>query len=741
EPTQDMFAGIMRGAFGDTYEDSYNYMITDWGLSINDMLDKTSGIANQTARAIRNTLLLTIDRTDLIDPYDIQGSMDRIGVIQSKIESRLSGYDVYVSNLLVVPLIMFMFTSIMMNAVFMMLSLPIFFMAYFTGTMVSDVGYNLRRREIGLLLTKGYKRGTIRNMFLIEGVIVGALAGALSVFIGTGAAWFALDIEGLDFFTALSNNVTSIYLTIIVGMILALLSVYRPANRASKLEIIDALKQYVLIEETSEYKNLLPNIAFILGTYKIIVWIIGVDMNLLLPRLLGGNMTLSIVVGVWLGIDSIMNIVGPLAFLYGSTKIFIRKSDRFHEAIVKAGHRFFGAFGTLATRNVKRNPTRNAAMVFILALIVSYGVFAVGSLFSEYDRVERGALFSVGSDVSLQLDNSINMTEMDDMISDIVANENVESATVEYDLNLYTGSTTIEVRGIRPNEWLSSAFWEPGWFIGDISEMMENLDEDGIILSVTLASELDLAVGDSILVNDAFDVETHELEIVGIIGYRSIVSDFLEEMGINQAGSYPSFVSESFLDESELLATATSNVLVKTGLNVNGTALQETFLEQFGDDLDSSFSVTTYMDDYWERPIQSGVTKIQWVAIAFAVVLAIVITSLVIILTLREKEVEIALITVRGFSKWQLFKTLMAEMLIMVVFALILGTFVGLVQIFGNASGLNGGLTELIRYQVVLGGVAGSTILLIIGVVLLAATIPIYMASRRPEAKVDSLRA
>jgi len=578
-------------------------------------------------------------------------------------------------------------------------------------------------------------------MFLFEGVIVGALAGALSVFIGTGAAWIALGVEGLDYFTALANNITSIYLTIGLGIILALLSVYRPANRASKLEIIDALKQYILVEETAEYKRLLPTLAFVLGTYKIIVWILGVNMAALLPRVLGGNLFLMMAVGAWTGIDAVLNMVGPVLFLYGTTKLFIKRSEKFQEIIVKAGHRFFGAFGTLATRNVKRNPTRNAAMVFILALIVSYGVFAIGSLFSEYDRVERSALFSVGSDVSLELDNSINMTEMDDMISDIDANQYVESATAEYDLNIYSGSTAIETRGIRPDEWLSTAFWEPGWFVGDVSLMMENLDDDSIILSITTASELDLVVGDPIDVHNIFGIDTFELEIVGIVGFRSLAAGFLEGFGINEEGSYPSFVTESFLNESGLLWTATSTVLINTAPEVNGTSLQVNFIEQFGGDIDSSYSVTSYMTDYWERPIQSGVTKIQWVAIAFAVVLALVVTTLVIILTLREKEVEIALITVRGFSKWQLFKTLMAEMLIMVLFALILGTLVGLVQVFGNVSQLNDGLSDLIRYQIVLGGMAGMTMWLIIGVVLVAAIIPVYWASRRPEAKVEVLRS
>ncbi|MHA1903741.1 MAG: hypothetical protein ACW977_07215 [Candidatus Thorarchaeota archaeon] len=83
----------------------------------------------------------------------------------------------------------------------------------------------------------------------------------------------------------------------------------------------------------------------------------------------------------------------------------------------------------------------------------------------------------------------------------------------------------------------------------------------------------------------------------------------------------------------------------------------------------------------------------------------------------------------------------MAEMTVMVVFALILGTFVGFVQSFGNISQLNGNLTQLIRYRFIVGGMAGWTMLSIIGVVMLAAALPVWWASRRPEAKVEVLRA
>jgi len=114
---------------------------------------------------------------------------------------------------------------------------------------------------------------------------------------------------------------------------------------------------------------------------------------------------------------------------------------------------------------------------------------------------------------------------------------------------------------------------------------------------------------------------------------------------------------------------------------------------------------------------------------------------LIVVLTLQEKNVEIALLSVRGFSKWQLFKTLLAEVMVTVLFALGLGLGVGYIENFGQVSQLNDSATGLIRYQITLGGAASYTILILLGVVLLAAIVPVWWSSRRPESKVDLLRS
>jgi len=394
-----MFAGMGGGARGFFTEPTYNFLVADWDLTMESILDEAAAVESHTRYSVKNRIHLQIDRDAVLDPYDIGASTDRINDIAAVVSARATAYNADVTSTLQGPLFIYQITQLAMSVSFLTLSLPIFLLSYFTGTMVSDVGYNFRRREIGLLLTKGYERSTIKKMFLVEGALIGAIAGGISVFLGTFAAYTVLGVTNVNIITGVLNNSVSVVLAIILGMFLGLLSVWRPAGRAAKLEILDALKQYIFVEETAEYKRLLPTISLLLGTYKLVVWILGVDMTGLLGSLSLGNLFVSIVIMAWLALDSVLNIIGPLLFLYGATKVFIRGSPKFQEAVMTAGRRFFGAFGNLATRNVKRHPARTSTLVFIIALIVSYGVFATGSLFSQYDYTERSAQFEVGADL------------------------------------------------------------------------------------------------------------------------------------------------------------------------------------------------------------------------------------------------------------------------------------------------------------------------------------------------------
>jgi ABC-type lipoprotein release transport system permease subunit len=270
--------------------------------------------------------------------------------------------------------------------------------------------------------------------------------------------------------------------------------------------------------------------------------------------------------------------------------------------------------------------------------------------------------------------------------------------------------------------------------------MISNLGDDEIIISRDVAQQLELELGDSIFVSGPFGSGTYDLTIVGLIGYVTVIEVAFGGVTFATGGEYLSYVSEAFLNSSMLLYASTTNILVDTQEGTNGTLLQEQLATDIPE-VQVSYSVTSEIADYESSALRSGTIKIQWMAISFAMLLAVVGTALVVILTLREKDAEIALLSVRGFSKWQLFRTLLAEVLVTILFALLMGMFVGYVENLGQVSQLNVNQSGLVRYQIVLGGAAGNTILILLGVVLLAAIIPVWWASRRAEQKVIVLRS
>ncbi len=78
--------------------------------------------------------------------------------------------------------------------------------------------------------------------------------------------------------------------------------------------------------------------------------------------------------------------------------------------------------------------------------------------------------------------------------------------------------------------------------------------------------------------------------------------------------------------------------------------------------------------------------------------------------------------------------------MVMVVFSLILGVGTGFIQLFGDLANQSQNLQQLVRPQVVLSGPALIGMIGMVVAVIGAAVVPIVMASRFTEERVDVLR-
>ncbi|MFW9933217.1 MAG: FtsX-like permease family protein, partial [Candidatus Thorarchaeota archaeon] len=482
-PPRTINLGFIEIEIGDWRD--YDLMLVNWENTMEPILSYYESQENETQLLATQGFLVHLNRDLLINPYDLGASSTNIQNALAKIEDRTAIYNTQTSNYVGTTLTFLSLAASLLVLSFVSLAAPVIFMSWYSSTMLSDVSYNLRRREFGLLQTKGFGPKAIKRMLTLEGVIIGIIGGTIGLFLGTYLAHFIVGVPIESPFITLAANPLNVIVTIAFGVVLAYWSIRGPADRAARLDTLDSLKQYIYVEEQREYKRLLPIIALVLGSYKLIVWILGIDMNTLLGGALSTNFILLIVVALWTPVDAFLNFAGPIAFLYGATKILLRGSQRFQEIVVGSGKRFFGAFGNLATRNIKRNPSRNAALVFVVALIVSYGIFSVGSLFSEQDLRARTDLYNVGSDVSAAFSAGDNMT---DIIPSLESIDGVTSLTTEYQISLSTTRGQLPTRSIDTESWLESAFYEESWFSGDTFEsMFSNFTGQKIILSITVA--------------------------------------------------------------------------------------------------------------------------------------------------------------------------------------------------------------------------------------------------------------
>jgi ABC-type antimicrobial peptide transport system permease subunit len=105
------------------------------------------------------------------------------------------------------------------------------------------------------------------------------------------------------------------------------------------------------------------------------------------------------------------------------------------------------------------------------------------------------------------------------------------------------------------------------------------------------------------------------------------------------------------------------------------------------DDVIQVDSAITLIEDYNTDVLRSSTTNMMQLGVAFAIILASAGTLVIIYLTLRERRTTTALMSARGMTYTQTITMLSAEILTMMIFAILLGLAVGFIIYYGLISG------------------------------------------------------
>jgi ABC-type antimicrobial peptide transport system permease subunit len=694
--------------------------------------------------------LVFANRDKVISVWDIPGSLNRIEALRKKIqnEASLMGWSFDVETTLGSVLANAYSMTTMMRLTFIAVSLPVFFVSWYMGTTVSDVSFNLRRREIGLLSTKGFSKSQLFRMFLIEATFIGLVSGIIGLGLSLVLNPFFVRAVGGEIAGTPAVGIDVAIMTLIFSVAIVVLSIFRPARKASSMSAVDALREYVFVEEAKPYKKRWPWIAFIIGAYKLIIMALGITLLFEVSRLAvaGANFLLVLLFGVWAVFDYyILTAIGPALFFWGFTKLFVSGSLKFQEVTTKAA-RFLGDLGVLATKSVQRNPARAASVAFLIALIVGYGVQITGGLASDQDFIVRMGYASVGADMRIDLSSPVNVSVTQDLMKQIQSNvPSVASITVEYSFYGTSSFAGLQFAAINTTEWPNTAYYEESWFSGnDMKTAFQQLSSDNytVILDRGVAeSPNDLHIGDKISVSlfgyDRFGSEpsTKELTIVGFYGVKRPESSFGQTTITAPTWSY---VSVGLFHEwfSAVVNSSTTRILVKLGSEADRIAVADQIRELVpsGGILHSAVELIQQQES---NLMTTGTLSIQRLGVAFGILAASVGTALVSFISLKERQREASIMSVRGLSFRQLALVLLTENLAVVIFAVLLGTLAGLIIAYGTVASSNAMSGVIVSKRLVFPIDAVLTMLAYIGLVFASTIIPVVLMAKRYGSRLE----
>lgn len=709
-------------------------LIVNWDKTVKPLLE----IPNATTFD-GSSFNIYINRGNLISAWDIPASINNVQILQNDLTNQLTSavnMPITMQNYLENTLQSFSYIASNLQVNFVIVSIPIFFIAWYVGTTVSDVSFSTRRREIGLLSTKGFSNGQISRIFLSETLFIGLVGSLIGLVIGYLLAPLITELPVADAYNLQRINIWTIIFTVAFGLTMTFISTFWASRKASKISTAGAIKEYLPPDTQRSIWGKLAWIALILGTYKIAIFISGVNVSQQLSSVIysGNNVFLQILGGVFIAFDGILTYVGPVLFLWGLAKVLVQGSAKFQELSTRAS-RFLGDIGKIATKNVRRNPGRTAAIAFLIALILAYSIMVTGQLASERDYDVRSVYYNVGADVTAQI---ANVSQSQTILNYITANiTGIKSATLEYDLSMQTAlqQNYMSIKAVDPQAYLNCAYYEPQWFSGvNVNTAFSQLaaDNNTIILERGLASSLNLTVGQNIAVSFTNEngTITKTLRVVGFFG---------SDQNSQNSGSfriywsmYWSYVPQGFYQEiSRNFTTASSMVLGKLNSGANGTEVSNKIMNA-----GLMVSSTNSFDQQWRTSKTDATTlgnlEVQQLGLVFAVLSASVGVALVSIMTMRERNREATIMSVKGLSYKQLVIMFLTENIAVLIFATFLGIFTGSVIYYGNTTSSNAMIQgTLVTHRIIFPTNSILTLVAFVIMIFAATIIPIIIIARK----------
>ncbi len=701
------------------------YYIISYDSFLKEFLQKI----NQFERRPVYHLNVFLDRSLVIDVSDLEKTKKILTDINSQVINIIKKYgfahDINNRLLNTIDSISVNYTGFLL--LFTFLSLPLIFVSWYLGSSLSDLIYSLNKREMSLFKIRGFSRGRLFMLYSIETIMVILLGIILGYFLSSIILSFSFRVSIYDVVKILISNQIAFIITLIFSMIISFLVFIPPLKRVLNIPILHGLYGETYEHLEKPYKKFRVWIALILGSYKLLIWILQINLNNLLSEAIKTqNFLLVIILSIALIIDTPLNILGPFLFLYGISKILSYHGSIIQEKFVSSLKFLLKDLTIISSKSISRAAARNSIIIFVISIIIFYSFFNIISLSSQEDFRIRNAYFESESDIKVYF-NDTNLAEKS--LNQIKTFQEIEYATLVYYAS-YLGYYSSYIYAINPEEYIKVAFYEESWFKPEPPlNLFKKLDENSIILDLSLANYMNLKVNNEITIPVGSYIK--KFKIIGFVG-KNISFSFI---GPAPPIQFKSFINIASIQNFKFFFTPIILIKLKS---VDYTNLVKEKIKQ----MKGIFRIVTFLEVYNKQRMSSIFFTEDY--LNFQTLISVLLISLGImaisIVNLFERSRIIVLQNIRGLDRNQLFKINIFAMLGIVISALIIGIITSFVTALGYVNMINTFSSFLpVEYRVIVLPHHYLYLFYIVSAVFLSLIIPIAIFIRRIQAKVEEV--
>lgn len=638
-----------------------------------------------------------VDRAHVIRPGNLPGSIDRLDYIQNQLAKRVFYLGLTVPDSeLVSPLQSFSDELEDRKPLFLALSLPVLALGIYLSIIGVDLGVTERRREAVILKSRGASSRQVLQSLLVEAGALGAISGVAGLLLGVAVSRFMLGSGGVlgeGSATGLADVLVSpatIVLCVLTGAVLMLLSTFTPFKRVSETSVTEGLREHLSVLTRLDYWARTDIVILLLCVLSVGAMSLGLEW----PARQGFSWIVELLVTSVFLLGIAMFPALPFMLSLSLVRLLTRTSTKLYSRFTWLLKSWTRELHHLVNRNIVRNPRRASNMCLMISLALAFGLFISVTMESTVNYEREKILFEVGADVRLEA--SYQGTEGQapsgqSVLDGIASLPGVESVAGYSQLDMvfesnwesYHASTAV----VNWSEYLDTVKPDDFFFVDDGAQLLEELGYNGsVLLTAAFADEGDFLVGDVLPVfvkyetisNNRIDYQYFRFQVVvaglvkGLPGFGGIDA-FIDTRSL-------SFIPEhdfdrlrmcvgAFLDiaphvDPHAVAVEAVRLYEGAGLTCTSTVLEDRLKEM---DEDTNYSSLV------------GFLRVEY---ALSVAIMTIGVGLLVFVTVRERERELASMMARGASGRQVRRVLMGESVSLMLLGLAVGTAVGILSAY-----------------------------------------------------------